>query len=521
MAYGNRLRGGHVSQSPLVNASGNFVATGLRRSTRIEKSVPLIVLGQNRLGEPFVERTVAVSLNMHGCRYHSRHDYGVGTWVTLQMVGLISSEEKPATARAMVRSVQPPGNSRELQQVGVELETPANVWGIVSPPVDWLSARETSTSTAKLASVIASAQESATKKEGENLMKPEPKVSEITSFPSSAASRPPVPPAPKVPEAPRPPRVVVTPDQLISALQGKLQQEAEKAVQAAVAKQANDVIREALGSIDDARRSSVREVQELFPKQLEAMKRSLKQESAEEMAAQWKADMQMYRGRAEETAQRLEKQAGELRRELANAQEYVDKLTREIAPSIPASLKETASQAASDFESATAVIADRRYERLLENTQIVTQDALLKLNAHSAEAQAFLQSTLNSRLDEFRQETALHVNMALAETKERAVSMLSSLDAESQTTCEARRQALETEVARSAERAAEQFHKGIKAFLYTCLVAAVGAMDEHSKSTLDGLRKDDRKTPGAALSSSPTHDEDEIISDGDGGSQAH
>src|ERR1700747_2457381 len=88
---------GYVRQSPLISTSGNTVAAESRRSTRIEKSLPLIVLGRNRLGEPFMERTVLVTLNMHGCRYLSRHDYGVGTWVTLQLVGLIGSEEKPAT----------------------------------------------------------------------------------------------------------------------------------------------------------------------------------------------------------------------------------------------------------------------------------------------------------------------------------------------------------------------------------------------------------------------------------------
>ena len=264
-------------------------------------------------------------------------------------------------------------------------------------------------------------------------------------------------------------------------------------MQAAVAKQVNDVIREALSSVDDARRSSVREVQELFPKSIEAMKLSLKEESAAEMAAQWKTDMEMYRGRAEEMAQRLEKQAGELRRELANAQEYVEKITREIAPQIPASLKEALTQATSDFESATAVVADRRCEHLLENVQIVTQEALLKLNARSAEVQALVQSAVNSGLEEFRREAQLQVNMALAETTERAVSALSSLDADSRATCDARRQALETEVARSAEQAAEQFRKGMKAFVSSCLVAAVGAVDEHSKATLDGLRQDDGK----------------------------
>jgi hypothetical protein len=496
-----------VSQSPLVSIPGNSAATVSRRSTRIEKSIPLIVLGQNRMGEPFVERTVSVSVNMHGCRYPSRHDYGVGTWVTLQMVGLNNPEEKPATVRAVVRSVHSPGSLRELQQVGVELETPANVWGIVPTPADWLSARGTNTSTAQLAGTIARVQESATKKAGlgELLMRPEPKVPEVASFPapSPAVSRP---PAPKVPEVPQPPRVVVTPDGLISALQGKLQREAEKAVQGAVAKQVNDAIREALSSIDDARRSSVREVQDLFPKQMETIKSSLKGESAGEVPAQWKADLETYRGRAEETAQRLEEQARELRRELANAQEFVGKITREIASPIPARLNQAVTQATSDFESATAVIVDRRYERLLENLQVVTQDALLKLNARSAEVHALVQGAVNSGLEEFRREAELHVNMVLAETKDRAVSALASLDAESRNAFDARRQALETEVARSAERATEQFQKGMKAFLYSCLVAAVGAVDEHSKSTLDGLLKSNGKILDKAGSKSPVHE---------------
>jgi hypothetical protein len=322
-------------------------------------------------------------------------------------------------------------------------------------------------------------------------MKPESK--EVTSLPSPSPADS-QPATPTVPGAPQPRRVVVTADGLISALQGKLQEEAEKAVQAAAAKQVNDVIREALSSIENARRSSVREMQELFPKQLEAMKLSLKTESARELAAEWRADLQKYRGQAEETAQRLEKQADELQRELANAREYVDKLAREIAPSIPARLEETVTQATSDFESATAVIAERRYERLVENVQIATQEALSKLNAHSAEVQALVQSAVNSGLEEFRRETVLHVNMTLAETKERAVSALAALDAESRAACDARRQALETEVERSAERVAEQFHKRIKAFLSTCLIAADSVVDEQSQSTLDGLMKDGGKT---------------------------
>jgi hypothetical protein len=512
-----------VRESSNFNSSGNFVAAVARRSTRIERSVPLIVLGQNRMGEPFMERTASVTLNKHGCRYSSRHDYEVGTSVTLQLVGSISANEKPQTVRAMVRSIHPPASLRELQQVGVELETPSNVWGIAPAPADWTNAVEASVSTPQLAAVLASAPEPETKRTGfgEALQKPESKMADVASFPSPSptASRP---TAPKVPGAPQVQRVVVTPDGLISALQGKLQHEAEKAVQAALAKQVNDRIRDALRSIDDARQLSVREVQEFVPKRIEEMKLFLKQESAGEIAAQWKTEIEAYRGRAEEMAQRLEKQAGELRRELANAaQEYVEKMTREFGSRIPTQLNEAMCQATSEFESTTAVVVDRRYERLFENVQIATQEALLKLNARSAEVQALAQSAVNSGMEEFRLETERHMKMALAETKERAVSALSSLDAESRATCDARRRALEAEVSRLAERATEEFRKGMTAFLNSCLAAATGAVNEHSKTTLNGLLKRNGEIPERAREKSASGAESEIVPDASNGLLAH
>src|SRR6266849_9561439 len=129
-----------------------------RRSTRLERSVPLIIFGQNKLGEPFVERTVSTSLNLHGCRYPSRHEYGVGSWVTLQVVGL-NVEPKPPAVRARVRSVHVSQSARELQQVGVELENPGNVWGVVTPPQDWMSAGGANTAMAQLATAAAPARD--------------------------------------------------------------------------------------------------------------------------------------------------------------------------------------------------------------------------------------------------------------------------------------------------------------------------------------------------------------------------
>jgi hypothetical protein len=499
-----------------MNTPSNSVGEDARRSTRIERSVPLIVFGQNRMGEPFVERTVSTSLNLHGCRYPSRHDYGVGSWVTLQVVGL-NVEPKPPAVRARVRSVHTSQSARELQQVGVELENPGNVWGIVTPPQDWMSYGTIHAPRAQFASAVAPVLEDPPPVSEEVKEPPantEHRMAEVATFPSPSPAVS-APPAPKLAEAPKTQRVVITPDGLIAALQGKLQQAAEKAVEAAVARQVGEAVREALSSIDDVRNSSVREIQELFPTRVEAVRLSSNQELGSEIVSHLKEQMEKYRGQAEDMTQRLEKQAAELRRELASSQEFVEKMTREMEPQINARLNEAVARASSEFEGATARTAHRRYELMLENTQAVVQEALLKLDARSAEAQAMVQSAVNSALGTFQLRTDQHVDAVLSETEERARSALSSLDAESRAACEARRLALETEVARAAERSTDQFRKGMKAFLYSCLVAAVSAVDEHSKSTLDGLVKDNGKTLFESDSDSGTQEDRKIIPDTD------
>jgi sugar-specific transcriptional regulator TrmB len=500
-----------VSQSSLANTPDNFVREEARRSTRIERSVPLIIFGQNRLGEPFVERTVSTSINLHGCRYPSRHDYGVGAWITLQVVGL-NVEPKPPAVRARVRSVHTSQSTRELQQVGVELENPGNVWGIVTPPQDWLSYGAPTTSTTQFTTAAARAPEvpSLTAEIDERQLKVEHKMAEVATFPSPSPVVS-MPAAPKLAEAPKPQRVVITPDGLINALQGKLQQAAEKAVQAAVANQLDEAVRNALATIDTVRQSSIREVQELFPTRVEPATLSSKEAVAAEIAAHLKTEMEKYRAQVDELAQRLEKQAAELKNELARSQEFLEKMNCEIQPQVHSGLSEAVARATSEFEGAASRAVDRRYERMLENTQAITHEALLRLDARSAEVQALVQSAVNSALASFQRQTEMHANVLLSETKERAASALASLDAESRAACEVRRQALESEVARSTERSTDQFRKGMKAFLYSCLVAAVSAVDEHSKSTLEGLLKDNGKSLQDASGDSGNLDEPQII----------
>src|SRR5258708_6340362 len=128
-----------VSTVPTADATFGFTGPEGRRSTRIERPVPLLITGHDGIGQQFLERTSAVSLNLHGCRYPSRHDCHVGSWITMQ-IGEAPLSEIVTTVRAQVRSVQIPRNPRDLYHVGVELEKPANVWRIPTPPPDWTAA---------------------------------------------------------------------------------------------------------------------------------------------------------------------------------------------------------------------------------------------------------------------------------------------------------------------------------------------------------------------------------------------
>ncbi|HTA51572.1 MAG TPA: hypothetical protein VK757_02235, partial [Candidatus Acidoferrum sp.] len=107
--------------------------TQRRRSERVSKSVPLIVRGIDLLGQPFEERTSTLALNLHGCRYSSKHHLPKNTWVTLEMPQM----GQRRNVRARVAWIQRPHSVREFFQIAVELENAADIWGLETAPADW------------------------------------------------------------------------------------------------------------------------------------------------------------------------------------------------------------------------------------------------------------------------------------------------------------------------------------------------------------------------------------------------
>lgn len=478
-----------------MSVAARFSGIEARRSTRIDRTVPMIIVGQTKLGLSFEERTAAVSLNLHGCRYPSRHDYSVGSWVGLQVLEP-SSENPTAVMRAQVRSIHPPMSPRELYQIGVELEAPANVWGVPTPPEDWQRFLGSTTAKMQAATGTAPAREPAATPAAATPQTHAPVGPEYRSSGVAAFPAPPPAPSKTEPGQARPERVVITSDQLVAAVHGKLQQAADKAVHAAINSHLMDAVRQALTKIDDVCRASIHQMEEHTGQHLEGMLHSVREEVFGRMDVrlvedriQWEQEQQVYRTRAEEIAQRLENLAAEAERKVTEAQKFFEKIGPEFEPQIRGRLEESAGRATEEFESAATRVSDRQLVRLMEDKQMVTREAYAQLEACGAEARAQMQSAASSTLEEFKRQMGVHVDLSISDATQRVMSSLASLDAENRAACEARRLAIETDVAQATQQSTEQFRTGIKAFLYSCLVAAVGAVDQHAQTTLDGLKE--------------------------------
>jgi hypothetical protein len=473
-----------------------------RRSTRIDRTVPLVVLGQTRTGLSFQEKTSTVSFNLHGCRYPSRHEYPIGSSVGLRVLQPDGETISPVI-RAFVKSVHPPGSPRELFQVGVELESPANIWNVSPPPPDWNRLLGGTTSSGGMATAAAPALEPAEPPAAAHAFPSAPapnggeaRTSQVTEFPSpshaAAGGQPAKESSPSKPE-----RVAITIDQLVAAMQGKLQAAAEKVIQNALPEHLDEAINAALARVEGVRERNLQQLGEFSEQRMESLIRSSREEilghlesRLGEVQSRWEEQHSAFRAQAEEIVQRLEKLAADTQHNLAQTENFIVKATREIEPQTRGRLDQSLGQATEQFEASADRISDRQLVRVMEATRMVAREAAAQLDARVAESRALLHSAAGATLEEFRRQAEVQVDLAISETTERVRSALSALDAENRVACENRRRTMIDDVTRTTEQSTEQFRSGIKAFLYSCLVAAVGAVDEHAKTTLDGMVKD-------------------------------
>jgi hypothetical protein len=209
----------------------------------------------------------------------------------------------------------------------------------------------------------------------------------------------------------------------------------------------------------------------------------------QEMRRQWEEQQDLQRSRLARIEQKLDELAGRPVPKLGGEGKPAAQVVRDLEPRVRDMLDESVGRAAKNFETAAARAADRQLVRLMEERQRFAREAALELEAGASEARALLLKSANLTLEEFRGQLGVQIDLAMSEATERMASSLGSLDAEHHVACDARRRVLENEVSRAAEQSSQEFRSGMKAFLYSCLVAAVSAVDEHAQTTLSGLDK--------------------------------
>jgi len=553
-----------VSIIPTADTAFGFTGPEGRRSTRIERPVPLLITGHDGLGQEFLERTSAVSLNLHGCRYPSRHDTHVGSWITLQ-IGEAPLGEIVTTVRAQVRSVQIPRNPRDLYHVGVELEKPGNVWRVPAPPPDWVTAAErlkaelppskeqTAAATgpgraptaedmpappSNTATPAVTAPELAARNGNGDIDRmhlsealaglapsitlPSPALPTTSKLNSGFASTNPesrlnaeIPSAspesqlnagslstnPEIRESAaaysRPNRVAITPERLLAALQPKIEKAAEAAILNAVAKHLAPALHAAVNSIDAAREASVQQVSNATAQQRSALVHTSREEvlarledRLDEVRTRWDAQLDGYRIRAEEIVQRIDRQAGASQKNLGDAREASERALRDTQQKISTLISDSLSGALEEFNRGVAQASHRHLTNLLEEAQSLTREATAHLEANVAEARATVQTSASEALNEFRRQVEIHATVTATDTTQRLTSALAAMDAEHRAACDNRRNSIQADVARSTEQVTEQFRQGLRAFFYSCLVAAVGAVEQHSQATREGFSLD-------------------------------
>ena len=120
-----------MSNSPIVSSAHRPA----RRSTRLSEAVLMRVEGVDSYRGPYSEEVSTVSVSAHGCKYFSKHQVLSNALVILEMKNG-KADAKPVSARGRVKWVA--GLQGGVFETAVELEDPGNVWGIATPPKDWL-----------------------------------------------------------------------------------------------------------------------------------------------------------------------------------------------------------------------------------------------------------------------------------------------------------------------------------------------------------------------------------------------
>jgi hypothetical protein len=92
-------------------------------------------MGTDALGQSFRIVTETVAVSCHGCKYRSKHYVPKHSVVKIE-IACLGLPQRIVSGRVVW--VQRPRSVNEEFNIGLEFDTPENVWGIAPPPEDWL-----------------------------------------------------------------------------------------------------------------------------------------------------------------------------------------------------------------------------------------------------------------------------------------------------------------------------------------------------------------------------------------------
>lgn len=106
-----------------------------RRSTRVVRAVPIIVVGTDALGQMFRESTSTMVVDCYGCKFQSDNYIPRNSTVTVEIFHAPGWDRRVIHGRVVW--LQRPRTHREKYQIAIAMEVPGNVWGVSPAPSDW------------------------------------------------------------------------------------------------------------------------------------------------------------------------------------------------------------------------------------------------------------------------------------------------------------------------------------------------------------------------------------------------
>jgi hypothetical protein len=464
-----------VTNSSLALHSGR----GARRSTRVNRAIPVVIAGVDSFRGPYQEEVSTIAVSCHGCRYESKYEVLPEASVLLQL-NPKAPDSKPLSTRGRVKWTKRPSESGGLFQTAIELEQPGNIWGVDSPPTDWLPFNaprtvDTDTSKAKQVAVLRPAQgpDAHPGAAGDPRVKPAASRSPELKPPAAPATHP--------------------AGQQVGQLMGSFQQQIEKML----SEVADAAVRERAATVLSDVRAQLREEAKQVFAQTNATQADRLMESARTLHGQWAKKiegdlqqaitrMEMRHRELEELSERL---TGKAHDRLVS---FIEGSRQEAVDKIVVRLKEQSAPVIENARKAAAELTKQRQELEKLNERAIEQ-SMTRLEETCERLDRQFEMILRERLDSAREE----LDRAALDAAKRAVGGIHASSQKQQEAAQTRlQQALDgvtqSVLASLKEKAAEisrQFGGELSHYSRSHLEFVGGAISELAKG-IGKLSKD-------------------------------